>query len=57
MTIPIISRCEFPKFLKKFCNHNTSLNFKYYCILTINPILLHYNPTVDIIYFAKMVYA
>ncbi|CAK79681.1 unnamed protein product (macronuclear) [Paramecium tetraurelia] len=56
-TIPVVPRCQFPKFLKKIFNHTPSLQFKYYCLLTINPILLHYNQTVDIMYLAKMVYA
>ncbi|CAD8072855.1 unnamed protein product [Paramecium primaurelia] len=56
-TIPIVPRCQFPKFLRKICNHSPTLQFKYYCLLTINPILLHYNQTVDIMYLAKMIYA
>ncbi|CAD8072652.1 unnamed protein product [Paramecium sonneborni] len=56
-TVPTVPRCQFPKFLRKICTHTVSMQFKYYCILTVNPISSHYNQTVDIIYLAKMVYA
>ncbi|CAD8066069.1 unnamed protein product [Paramecium sonneborni] len=57
MTVPMVPRCQFPKFLKKISNHTATMQFKYYCLLTVNPILLHYNQTVDIMYLAKMIYA
>ncbi|CAD8149579.1 unnamed protein product [Paramecium octaurelia] len=56
-TIPVVPRCQFAQFLKRLCNHTATTQFKYYCLLTVNPILLHYNQTVDIMYLAKMVYA